>query len=245
MFSYPLNVYFKAIELEEGSCRYLHYGIKTSVDDSVFTAQERSTQYIIDSLIHENKTLLEVGIGLGDTLNRLNKLGYLVTGITPDNEQIEFFRNKYSSEIEIHRVSFEAYSADKLYDTILFQESAQYIDPLILISKCFQLLNPGGQLIVIDEFPSIIIPKLEQALAGKFDVKQNVDLTSQAYTSVRYLIDTINKHKKEIELSLNISANKMDSLLAILEKREKEYINGEYKYLLVSLIKQVPGIINS
>ena len=76
---------------------------------------------------------MEVGIGLGTTLNKLQSCGYSIKGISPDLDQI--------TQSNMLHTSFENYITTDTYNHILFQESAQYIDPSIIISKSYSLLE--------------------------------------------------------------------------------------------------------
>ena len=122
MFSYPLNIYYESLLLENKECPYLHYGIQ-NITNSLTTieAQEKSTELIIKYLTNHsiNNSILEVGIGLGTTLNKLQSHGYNIKGISPDLDQI--------TQSNMLHTSFEDYITIDTYNHILFQESAQSI----------------------------------------------------------------------------------------------------------------------
>src|SRR6202022_2049667 len=85
-FYYPLNVFMHILMLEEGDVRYLHYGLFERGEDSIGVAQERSTDLLLAQLPPPPARILDVGAGLGTTLERLGQLGYDAEGITPDEK---------------------------------------------------------------------------------------------------------------------------------------------------------------
>src|SRR5437762_183081 len=113
---------------EEGAVRYLHYGLFERPDDSIDAAQERSTELLLSRLPPPPARLLDVGVGLGTTLERLTRLGYDAEGITPDEKQAALAREPVAV------ASFETFDGGP-YDLLLFQESSQYIDSDALFAK--------------------------------------------------------------------------------------------------------------
>src|SRR5688500_12944946 len=109
---------------EEGSVRYLHYGIFDHAGESIATAQERSTTLILERLPPPPATILEVGSGLGTTLAHLVKKRYEATGITPDVKQIAMIRDRHGENMRVFGTPFEQFESESKFDCILFQESA-------------------------------------------------------------------------------------------------------------------------
>src|SRR5882672_4013523 len=87
-FYYPLNVFMHILIREEGTVRYLHYGLFEDANERIALAQDRSTSFLLSRLPPPPARLLDVGVGLGTTLERLTRLGYDAEGITPDEKQI-------------------------------------------------------------------------------------------------------------------------------------------------------------
>jgi hypothetical protein len=224
------NIYYESLILENKECPHLHYGVQNITNSlTIIEAQEKSTELIIKYLTNHsiNNSILEVGIGLGTTLNKLQSCGYNVKGISPHLDQI--------TQSNIFKISFEDYITTDTYNHILFQESAQYIDPSIIVSKSYSLLEKQGQLLIMDEFSTEIIPEVEKLIEGMFKIEDLKDLTKKAKGSITYLIKVIEKHRNNITSSRK---GHIDGLLHLLKIRESEYNNGTYKYLLVSLIKK-------
>jgi len=52
MFSYPLNIYYESLVLENKECPYLHYGVQNITKSlTAIEAQEKSTELIIKYLL--------------------------------------------------------------------------------------------------------------------------------------------------------------------------------------------------
>ncbi len=172
-FFYPLNVFMHILTREEGTVRDLHYGLFERPDDSIAAAQERSTELLLSHLPPPPARLLDVGAGLGTTVERLIALGYDAEGITPDEKQAAVAHGRVSL------ASFETFEGtppsrrldwrrpaagrerDALgpagedasvprppYDALLFQESSQYIDSGALFARAVAL---APRVIVLDE----------------------------------------------------------------------------------------------
>ena len=240
MLEYPLNIYKKALDLERGGIEYLHYGLVNYPDEPPENAQQRATDYLLENLPSPPRELLEVGLGLGTTLYELDKRGYLVTGISPDAAQIELVQRGYilgsGSVYDVVKQSrFEDFKPNRQFEIIVFQESAQYIDPDVLFHKCRELLVMGGSVVIMDEVPTNNIDYLRKIIYPNFTVQKEEDLTKQAMPSITYLRRIIEDNAKVIAVELEISINVILALLTDLRLREKEYKSGGYKYMFVSL----------
>ena len=70
-FLFPLNVLTHALVAEEGDVPYLHYGLFEGEGESIQRAQQRSTDVLLARLPPPPSRVLEVGVGLGTTFDRL------------------------------------------------------------------------------------------------------------------------------------------------------------------------------
>lgn len=233
-FSYPLNLFAHALELEEGSIRYLHYGFYDRPDQPVHEAQQNSTDLILEHFPPPPARVLEVGIGLGTTASMLESKGYEYTGITPDAAQIALCTKEGR---DLREVMFQDMPSDgRGYDVILFQESAQYIPAQDILRKCRELLRPGGRVIIADEMPTALAGSLE-GVAGKWDlaVRDRIDCTQRAMPSFRYLLRILKERREQLAADLSLATGKVDDMIGYLDNRLGEYERGEYSYMLVQL----------
>src|SRR5262249_17435639 len=242
-FPFPLNTFMHVLTLEEGEARYLHYGLFESEDETIAAAQERSTELLLDSLPAPPCRLLEVGVGLGTTIARLASLGYEVEGISPDERQVAIARERLDDRGLLHAVSFAGFETGRRYDAIVFQESSQYIDTDTLLEKCRRLLDPGGVLLVLDEFSLQPVERpdalhrldvfLAAARARGFRLEREVDLSRQAAPTVSYFLSRLPRYRESLIADLGLSGEQVDGLIESGKSYVDLYWSGRYGYRLL------------
>lgn len=237
-FYYPLNVFMHILTHEEGDVRYLHYGIFEE-GDSLAVAQERSTELLLSRLPAPPARLLEVGIGLGTTLARLMKLGYDIVGITPDEKQIAVVRDRYGDAVRARCVAFENFSDRDRFDSVFFQESAQYIDSNTLFAKARELTS---RVIVLDEFAlrdegtlHRIDAFLDAAKQHGFGVDEHLDLSAKVPQSTDYFLTRLPRYRERLIADLELTGQQVDELLESGRNYRAMYDSGAYGYRLLAL----------
>ena len=230
---------------EEGRVLYLHYGLWTHPQDTLWTAQERSTEVLLSRLPPAPATILDVGIGLGTTLGWLVVKGYLAFGITPDEHQIAMVREKYDG-LPVKCAGFETLDAGgRTFDAILFQESSQYIDSEALFAKAATL---SPRVLVLDEFALQPLDE-EGALRSRegflaaaerhgFTVTEEVDYSKEAAPTMDYFTHRIPAYRERLIADLGITSEQVDELVASGAKYRERYANGIYGYRLFSLLRK-------
>lgn len=239
-FYYPLNVFMHILSREEGSVRYLHYGFFESGDEPIAKAQERSTEMLLERLPLPPARVLDVGVGLATTLARLTRSGYDAEGITPDQQQIAMIRARYGDQIRVSCAKFESFDGRPPYDTILFQESSQYIDSNALFAAASAMTR---HIVVVDEFAStpLATPGALHDLgaflaAGEkhgFAKTEEVDVSRYAAPTIDYVASRIARHRDEIIAELGLSAAQIDSLVESGDLYRELYRTGTYVYRLL------------
>ncbi len=237
-FYYPLNVFMHILTLEEGGVAALHYGLFESAGDSIAIAQRRSTDLLLSRLPQPPATLLEVGIGLGDTLAELTRRGFAATGITPDDKQIVFARKRHGEAVRIVHEPLETFPSDQQFDVVVFQESSQYIPAASLWARMRELardlvivldefsLRPGGTLHPLAEF-------LEQAEAHGFTKREELDLSAQAAPTIDYFRQRLPRYRAALTLDLGLSDAQVDELVDGGVNYRAHYDQGVYGYRLL------------
>jgi hypothetical protein len=230
-FTYPLNVFMHILTHEEGSVRYLHYGLFEREDEPIADAQERSTELLLSRLPPPPARLLDAGAGLGTTFRRLTSLGYDVDGITPDAQQ--------AAIAGAHAARFEEWDAAP-YDAIVFQESSQYIDSDALFARARAL---ASRVLVLDEFSMGEGPLhsldgfLRAAEANGFRVAEEIDLSAKAAPTMDYFRTRIPKYRDALIADLGVTAEQIDDLIASGERYRERYRSGVYSYRLLDLVR--------
>ncbi|MCP4697898.1 MAG: GNAT family N-acetyltransferase [Gammaproteobacteria bacterium] len=245
---FPLNVYAQALQLEEGRADYIHYGLFRNSETPICEALQRSTEEILERLPKPPCRLLEIGMGLGTTLGLLAGRGYSVTGINPDPQQAAIAKTRAGPEARC--VRFEDLDADDgQFDVLLLQESAQYLDPLMLFNKARELLADNGQILLLDEVELVrrgpeagglhLLPHLlAQADRCGFSCEEQTDLSKQAVPTLAYMLKTLSKHREALCRELMLDEPQLKQLEASLRLYEEKYRDGRCGYVLLRLQKR-------
>ena len=239
-FLYPLNVFMHVLTHEEGGVSYLHYGLFDRPGESIAIAQERSTQLLLDRLPPPPARILEVGIGLGTTLDRLNRLGYDCVGITPDSQQIAVARQRFGDRLRMERISFEEFVA-RPFDVVVFQESSQYIEAGALFAKAAGITR---DVIVLDEFATGegtlhgLDEFLRAAGAHGFRKIEDVDVSKKAAPTVDYFMQRLERYRSALIADLGLTNEQVDELIASGKRYRQHYAAGTYVYRLLRFTKE-------
>ena len=245
-FYFPLNVFMHLLTLEEGEVRYLHYGIfdrnSDHGDETLIAAQERSTAMLLDRLPPPPARLLDVGSGIGTTLDRLTRLGYDVTGLTPDEKQIAYIRARFGDRVRVEQERFEAFTSDEPYDLVLFQESSQYIEAESLFAHAAKLTD---RVLVLDEFATREVGHLHQwsaflaaAKRHEFAVAEELDLTEEAAPTIDYFNARYPRYRDRLIADLDLPSGTVDELIRGGFTYRAAYAAGDYVYRLADFRRQ-------
>ncbi len=244
--AFPLNVYARALELEEDRADYLHFGLYETPDMPTSVAQRRSTELLWRHLPPPCR-LLEIGLGFGTTLAQLRAAGYAATGITPDAAQVACARARHGGAVRAVCARLEDFVEDAgNWGALLFQERAQYITPLDLFTQADRLLTEQGEIIILDEFalkrttPGREALHLLQhfvALAQRFGfaVVEQLDLSQQAAPRLDYALRVVPKHAEALRRDLGVTTEMLDALNAANAANREKYADGRYGYFLLKL----------
>jgi len=231
-FYYPLNVFMHILTHEEGAATYLHYGFFESPNEPIAKAQERSTAALLERLPPPPIRLLDAGAGLGTTLRKLQALGYRVTGITPDAKQIAAI----GDGVDVRCVAFEAMPEDETFDTVIFQESSQYIDSDALFAKAAKLTR---HVVVLDEFTvraeegaslHALDRFLAAARANGFELVEDLDVSAKAAPTIDYFSQRFPRYRNALQSDLALTDAQIDSLIDNGVRYRDFYDRGVYAY---------------
>lgn len=133
--------YFEDTEIEQEDI---------SIND-IEKAQVRYAENIVNKITNRNELILDVGCGMGGLAAMLMRQGYNVEVLTPNNNQIEYIKEKYPN-LPYYNVKYEDLNTDKKYGTVITSESLQYINLDRAFLKTEDILSSGGQWIISDSF---------------------------------------------------------------------------------------------
>lgn len=225
---YPLNVFMHILTREEGSVAALHYGFFEREGESMREAQQRATEMLLERLPPPPARILDAGSGLGSTLWELRARGYDALGITPDARQIAIM----PFDVPVRCIRFEDLEPAP-YDTILFQESSQYIGAAALFSKAREMTS---HVIVFDEFAMQPAPLhaydefLAAAAANGFEKVEEVDVSRLAAPSVDYFNQRFDRFRDSLVGELGLTSEQIDELIAGGVEYRDRYAGGAYVY---------------
>ena len=113
----------------------------------------RSQKKYCEEILNDNKTILEIGTGHGEAIYNFDKIGYLVTGIEPDKENVIFINKKLkNSECILEKA--ETFSFDKKFDIIWINHVFEHLSkPIEFLEKLNNFLNESGFIFI--EVPSV------------------------------------------------------------------------------------------
>jgi hypothetical protein len=241
---FPLNVYAVLQLWDLGRVEHLHYGLFLDPGEPLADAQRRSTELLFTRLPPPPARLLEVGVGLGTTQWKTAAFGYQCCGITPDPAQIEWAGREYP-QLDWRCVRFEDFRDDGKFDVVAFQESGQYIALKDLFGQALRLLQPRGQVILLDEFSTSggqlhnVQQTLDAAADAGFSLLENSDWSSQAAPTQRYLLAQTERQRARLLAELPVDAAMIDGLNASNRHYLTNYASGYFQYRLMRF--QGPG----
>lgn len=250
--TFPANVYAHALSLQEDKAIYLHYGLFENDKTSLTAAQQFSTNLLMARLPPPPGRILQVDVGLGTTFSLLRQHGYDVHGITADMQQLKYIQKSLGPAASVSHHSLEAFTTESgSFDAVLFQESAQYIEPLLIFKKAMNLLTLSGDLIIIDEFAlkydSVGTGKLHPlqdiiALAGRFgfELLEHLDLSMMAAPTLDHLLRITTTHRKNLLQDLALNTEQLQQLDESNRNYRNKYASGHHGYALLHFRKKSP-----
>lgn len=186
---------------------HLHYGYWTEdiqVDiANLHIAQDKYTDFIISHIPKGAKKILDVGCGSGRIAEKMINLGYEVDCVSPSHYLAGQASQRLNGRGRIFESTYEQLQTDNRYDVILFCESFQYIPIEQSIGKTFDLLNPGGHMLICDLFKNEVQEK--SPIAGGHPLRQfnrvisqypfglieDIDITAQTAPNLDIINDTM------------------------------------------------------
>lgn len=193
----PLMIVHRVLKLE-----HLHLGLcepgRPLDYPGIVTAQRRFTENLIAHLPAGTRSILDVGCGVGHGTRMLRDAGFAVEGVNPDPYQRTVFEG-HLPDVPFHPVTFEAFRPARLFDVVLFSESAQYVALPEFFPRSRAALDPSGarSVVVADWFlrPGIAAfygahPEAafrEAAAREGFTIEAEDDLTDRTIPMVEYL----------------------------------------------------------
>jgi cyclopropane fatty-acyl-phospholipid synthase-like methyltransferase len=149
--------------------------------------------------LHQSDRLLDIGCGRGEMVIYHALNGGDATGVDFSDEAIKLAKVK-ASELKA-QCNFQINSFEKIEEEIKFDRavSIDFIEHIsveegkVFFKKCYNLLNPGGRLIVYT-YPNTIRRRIGYRLIRLFSIIKRKPLAKQE-------LDTISDHYKQYHLN--------------------------------------------
>lgn len=152
-FDLELNLYSQILKTD-----MLHYGYfeDTTIEpDTISVRDVEDAQmkyaYKIVEQIKSKEAVLDIGCGMGGLSNIISEKGLSVESLTPNKNQIDHIKQKYS-HLTTHHTKFEDFEPNKKFGTIINSESLQYIKLSDAFQKAENLIESGDRWIIFDYF---------------------------------------------------------------------------------------------
>ncbi|PTQ78626.1 acetyltransferase (GNAT) family protein [Nitrosomonas oligotropha] len=248
--AFPLNVYAHASLLQDGKTGHLHYGLFQNDQISLSEAQQFSAKLLMARLPSPPCRILAVDTGLGATYSLLRQHGYDVHGVTADAEQFTYIQKSLGAEASISLHSLEAFKTElDSFDAVLFQESAQRIEPLLIFKEAMELLPLSGDLIIIGEFAlkcdkagigrlHLLNDMIALAARMGFELLEHLDLSQMAAPTLDHRLQITAIHRKNLLKDLALNDEQLTQLDESNRSIRKKYARGYYGYALLHFKKK-------
>lgn len=129
---------------------------------------------IIESNVAKRGKILELGAAYGDFLVKLRDRGWETYGVEISEDAVKIAKEK--NNINIFNGTLETFETNEKFDVIcMFQTLEHLANPKYIIEKSYQLLNPGG--VIVIEVPNV----------NSFDLKINFERKRLSYDLPRHL----------------------------------------------------------
>jgi 2-polyprenyl-3-methyl-5-hydroxy-6-metoxy-1,4-benzoquinol methylase len=220
---------------------YMHYGYWApglEVKAANFKqAQENYTQFMIQHIPKNIKTILDIGCGSGKVADELVSLGYQVTCVSPPSLLTEKAAARLAGKSQVHAMGFEEFKTDKKYDLALFSESYQYVDMRVGFAQCFQMLKPGGYMVLADFFKTNQLGK--SPLRGGHKLCEFYAILNQQSFDIVEDIDITDYTAPTMKLVNSLTMDVVYPVVTMVGGLLKERYPWVYKFLLWKFKKKI------
>jgi hypothetical protein len=229
---------------------YLHYGLFQEGQTNLGVAQQYLTNLLLSRLPSAPCRILEVEMDLGTIFSLFTQKGYQVHGIVQEAQQIAQIHKRLGIQAQVtcqRLQDFEAPSGS--FDVLLFQESSQDIEPLVIFNKGLDLLPDGGSLLIVDEFALRRVEASAEglhllsdllALANRlgFELVEQLDLADMAAPTLAYWLRVTTLQRERLMNDLSLNAECLAQLDEFNRKCQEKYACGRWGYALLHFKKK-------
>jgi SAM-dependent methyltransferase len=124
-------------------------------------------------------SLLDVGCGNGKFLAQMRELGWEVMGLEPDPGAVSVAKAHFG--LNVCQGTFkEVRLADRHFDVVTLNHVIEHVfDPIGMMKKCYHLLKPGGELVILTPNADSLGHRLFREFWQGFDLPRHLYLFSR------------------------------------------------------------------
>ena len=247
---FPLNVYAQTLALTTGEPpEWLHFGVYDEQVDPLMpyaAAQRRAQDKLLALMLPPPARVLEIGCGAGTLARDLAVQGYEVTALTEFEEEWRTASTLPQQQAQCVLQRLEEFLPPARFDILLLQQSAQYYDPLLLLSLANDWLAEGGQLLIADEFlldDSVIRPEPRPLLSNflrlaercGFRVERQRELGRQVAPGLMLFAQWLHAQQQALSALLNLPVVTLEALHGQLLVLADNFASARLGYTLLDL----------
>jgi len=257
LLPFPLNVYGQTLALEcapgDAQAALLHFGLcdAAAVAPSDYHAAQLRAQMLLQSfLLPAPASVLEWGFGSGALARSLGALGYRVVALSNTPEELRHVTSvscdDATDDVQFHCAEFSQWQNTERFDIMVLEQSAQYLDPLALLTRTRELLRSGGQLLIVDEFllddqrrvpepRPLLAHFLQLAERCGVTLERQLQLGKEVAPGLKLFQELLLKHRTRLAFELKIDEASVDALSAALDTLHEKFVDGRLGYSLLDL----------
>lgn len=228
---------------------HLHFGVfPAGLDQAYPAAQGKAQELLQDLLIAAPARVLEVGCGTGNLARALTAQGYTVTALTSLAAEAEVLRETGTEHFHGDFLHFQLSNAQppQRFDIIVLQQSAQYLDPVVLLARVKDCLREGGQLLIADEFllddsrrahePLPLLQHfLQLATRCGFHLERQQELGALVAPGFGLFRNLLLQHQVTLCAMLSLDSQSVQRLADRLQTMQQEFSEARLGYTLIDL----------
>ncbi len=257
LFPFPLNVYGQTLALESAApdeqAVLLHFGLfdAAAAEHSDYCAAQLRAQKLLQSfMLPAPASVVEWGFGSGALARSLGALGYRVVALSSTSEELRHVtsvsRDGGAGDVQFYCTEFNQWDAGECFDIMVLEQSAQYLDPIALLTRARKLLRPGGQLLILDEFllddqrralepRPLLAHFLQLAERCGMVLETQLQLGDQVAPGLKIFQKLLKKHRLALAAALQIDMATIDALSTTLDTQHEKFVEGRLGYTLLDL----------
>jgi hypothetical protein len=236
--------FIQLLERKTGLSLDNYLGLREDIDQSDLDTYKQRCEFLINHFPKQLKQLLEVGESKGFSANFFASHGHRVVTLNTGEEQP--LASDSTRNYSYQQNSFTNFSktTEQTFDVCLFQERLPSKDTLDTFNRTWQILNPDGRVLLLQEFrirrtalDEVAFLPVKRHLIRQvedcgFKLEAEVDLTKLATNSIRHHLNTLKSdqhHSDKYEINFSEKLNTYSNALKEYDKELRCYLLLQFR----------------